>query len=66
MILSDKTINRMLAEKTLVIEPVTAEQIQPASVDIRLGNTFNVVDDSPSGIITIKYNIWYDVSNKIN
>ncbi len=39
MILSDKTIMKMLKEKTLTIEPVTDEQIQPASVDIRLGNT---------------------------
>lgn len=59
MILSDKTINRMLAEKTLVIEPVTKEQIQPASVDIRLGNTFSVVDDTPSGIITLGSKIEY-------
>ncbi len=40
MILSDKTILKMLEEKTLTIEPVTPEQIQPASVDIRLGTTF--------------------------
>ena len=39
MILSDKTILKMLDEKSLVINPVTKEQIQPASVDIRLGNT---------------------------
>ena len=49
----------MLAEKTLVIEPVTKEQIQPASVDIRLGNTFSVVDDTPSGIITLGSKIEY-------
>ena len=37
MILSDKTIMRMLKEKTLKIEPVTDEQIQPASaVNIRV------------------------------
>ena len=59
MILSDKTINKMLEEKTLVIEPVTKEQIQPASVDIRLGNTFSVVDDSPSGVITLGSQINY-------
>lgn len=53
MILSDKTITRMLAEGTLRIEPVTQEQIQPASCDIRLGNTFGVVEDTPSGIITL-------------
>ncbi|SEH80433.1 dCTP deaminase [Ruminococcus flavefaciens] len=59
MILSDKTILKMLDEKTLVIEPVTKEQIQPASVDIRLGNTFSIVDDSPSGIITLDGSINY-------
>ena len=59
MILSDRTIEKMLAEKTLVIEPVTKEQIQPASVDIRLGNTFSVVDDSPSGVITLGSQINY-------
>ena len=49
----------MLEEKSLVIEPVTKEQIQPASVDIRLGNTFSVVDDSPSGVITLGSKIDY-------
>ncbi len=53
MILSDKTISKMIEDKTLVIEPITKEQIQPASVDIRHGNTFSVVDDTPSGIITL-------------
>ncbi len=59
MILSDKTILKMLDERSLVIEPVTKEQIQPASVDIRLGNTFSIVDDSPSGIITLDGSINY-------
>ena len=59
MILSDRTINKMIEEKTLVIDPVTPEQIQPASVDIRLGNTFSVVDDTPSGIITLGSEITY-------
>ena len=59
MILSDGTLQKMLAEKSLVIEPVTPEQIQPASVDIRLGNTFSVVDDTPSGIIKLDADIKY-------
>ncbi len=59
MILSDKTITRMLAERSLVIEPVTAEQIQPASVDIRLGRTYSIVDDTPSGILTLDNEIKY-------
>lgn len=59
MILSDKTINKMIREKTLVIQPLTEEQIQPASVDIRLGNTYSVVDDTPSGIISLESKIGY-------
>lgn len=59
MILSDKTILKMLDEKSLVINPVTKDQIQPASVDIRLGNTFSVVDDTPSNIITLESQINY-------
>lgn len=49
----------MLKEKSLVIEPVEDGQIQPASVDIRLGRTFSIVDDSPSGIITMSNEITY-------
>ena len=59
MILSDKTISKMLDEKSLIINPLTNEQIQPASVDIRLGNTFSVVDDTPTGIITLENQIKY-------
>lgn len=53
MILSDKTILQMTKDKTLVIEPLENQQIQPASVDVRLGNTFSIVEDSPSGVITL-------------
>jgi len=59
MILSDKTIIRMLKEKTLLIDPIEKEQIQPASVDVRLGNTFSIIEDSPSGIITLQSEIRY-------
>lgn len=38
MILSDKTIKRMLDDKTLAIDPAPSDvQLQPASVDVRLG-----------------------------
>ena len=59
MILSDQTILRMLEEKSLVIEPLEERQIQPASVDIRLGNTFSVVEDSSAGIIDLEREIRY-------
>ncbi len=35
------------------------DQVQPASVDIRLGNTFSIVEDSPTGIITLDKEIRY-------
>ena len=59
MILSDQTILQMLKERSLVIEPIEERQIQPASVDIRLGNTFSVVEDSAAGIITLDREIRY-------
>lgn len=61
MILSDKTIYRMLQDHSLKIAPLEEGQVQPASVDIRLGNTFRVVADSPRGIITMKEQIEYKV-----
>lgn len=59
MIISDKTIIKMLKEKTLLIDSIEGEQIQPASVDIRLGDTFSIIEDSPNGIITLQNEIKY-------
>lgn len=42
MILSDHTIRRLLANGSLVIEPVEDGQVQPASVDVRLSDEFLV------------------------
>ncbi|MGL6200895.1 MAG: dCTP deaminase [Lachnospiraceae bacterium] len=59
MILSDKAISSMLDEKTLEISPLEDGQIQPASVDIRLGSTFCVVEDTSDGIISLDSEISY-------
>ena len=48
MILSDQTIMKLLADKTLVISPLEERQIQPASVDIRLGSTFISLETAAS------------------
>lgn len=61
MILSDNTIYKMIQNSELKITPLENEQIQPASVDIRLGNTFCVVEDSPTGIITMDSEIKYKI-----
>ena len=59
MILSDKTIIKMLENGTLSIDPLKKGQIQPASVDIRLGNTFSIVEDSSTGVINLGNEITY-------
>lgn len=59
MILSDKTIMSLLKNGTLSISPLQDDQIQPASVDIRLGDTFSVVEDSSTGILTFTKEMVY-------
>lgn len=59
MILSDKTILKMLENKSLTITPVEKEQIQPASVDVRLGNTFSIVEDMSRGILSLDNEMVY-------
>ena len=59
MILSDKTLMKMIENKELIVEKIEKEQIQPASVDIRLGNTFSIVEDTSTGIINLENEIKY-------
>lgn len=42
MILSDGSIRREISNGRLIIEPLEPQQIQPASVDVRLGDEFLV------------------------
>ena len=46
MILSDKKIMELINKKELEINPLDKGQIQPASVDIRLGNHFLKLDEN--------------------
>lgn len=59
MILSDITLTQMLNTGELKMSPLTEGQVQPASIDIRLGDTFSIVEDSSSGIITLESEISY-------
>lgn len=59
MILSDKTLMNMIDKKTLIVHPLDKEQIQPASIDIRIGNTYSILEDLPSGIIHLDKEIKY-------
>lgn len=44
MILSDGEIIEYLNENKLIVTPMDETQLQPASIDIRLGNTFCILD----------------------
>ena len=46
MILSDISIREYLETGKLAVDPLTPEQLQPASVDLRLSNHFLKVDEN--------------------
>jgi len=53
MILSDKTLKRYLENNTLVVEPVDDIQIQPASIDLRLGTHYLKVAEQRSAMLDL-------------
>jgi len=59
MILSDKTIKSLLLSGKLGICPLDDVQIQPASVDVRLGNSFSVLETSSNAILKMDAPIKY-------
>jgi dCTP deaminase len=59
MVLSDYTIKQMLASGALKVEPIEERQIQPASIDLRLGRFFLKVDENGTGCITMKDQLKY-------
>lgn len=63
MILSDKTIKNLLDTGEIGIFPVSAIQIQPASVDFRLGDTFSTVKSNET-VITFGTPLEYEVVKK--
>lgn len=63
MILSDGEIKGLINDNLLKIFPLEEKQIQPASVDITLGNTFSLIEDVTSGIIDPTKTISYKTFN---
>jgi len=59
MILSDKTLRKMLADGSLVVDPITDESIQPASIDCRLGDHYLLIEDTHMDILTLDSEIKY-------
>ncbi|NLM97747.1 MAG: dCTP deaminase [Halanaerobiaceae bacterium] len=59
MILSDGTITSLIEEGILKISPLMEYQIQPASVDLRLGTNFLKLDENMTEIMTLDSEIKY-------
>ncbi|MDP2856343.1 MAG: dCTP deaminase [bacterium] len=59
MILSDRTLKRMIDQGRLVVKPIIKESIQPASIDCRLGNHFLIVERKKNGSIDLDSPIKY-------
>lgn len=59
MILSDKTIKEYLDKKQLIIDPLDINQIQPASVDLRLGSHFLKLDENSFSSMSMTDEIEY-------
>ena len=59
MILSDKTINQLMEEDKLIIDPFEEKQLQPASVDLRLGKSFLKVNENLMEVMTLTDELEY-------
>lgn len=60
MILSDSEIFNAIDNGELGIEPFSEEQVQPASVDVTLGDTFSIIADTATGIIIPSEQVVYN------
>ncbi|PWW26902.1 dCTP deaminase [Cytobacillus oceanisediminis] len=54
MILSRKTIEKKIRKRELIIEPITSGQLQPASVDLRIGSHFLQLDEYATSFISFE------------
>jgi dCTP deaminase len=59
MILSDDTLRAMIAEGKIVVEPLEPYQIQPASIDLRLGRHFLKIDENALDSLSLDSELSY-------
>jgi len=59
VILSDETLRSLLREGTIVVDPVEEYQIQPASIDLRLGRHFLKLDENTLEALTLDAELPY-------
>mgnify|MGYP001035788070 CR=1 FL=1 len=60
MIVSDRTLRQMLEAGTIRVEPLEDSQIQPASIDLRLGEHFLKVDENRVEAISLDQSLPYE------
>lgn len=60
MILSDKAIKQRIRDKQLHIDPLTDNQIQPASMDLRIGSSYLKVQEHQVGVLSLDQEIKYE------
>jgi dCTP deaminase len=54
MVLSDRSIREALEQGRIAIEPMEAEQVQPSSVDVRVGRYFRVFRNNRRPFIDVR------------
>ncbi|MGO9820248.1 MAG: 2'-deoxycytidine 5'-triphosphate deaminase domain-containing protein, partial [Solirubrobacteraceae bacterium] len=54
-VLSDGTITRLVAEGRITIDPWDERLVQPASVDLRLGDSFRVFHNHRASAIDLRH-----------
>ena len=59
MIVSDSSLRRLLASGEIVVEPLEDYQLQPASIDLRLGEHFLKIDENSVESITLDQPLSY-------
>jgi dCTP deaminase len=59
MIVSDRSLRELLARREIVVEPLDERQIQPASIDLRLGGHFLKVDENSVDSIALDQPVPY-------
>lgn len=60
LILSDQDIRREIEEGELVIEPFNPSNVEPASLDLRIGNHFKRLDTSMETCISMDKEMQYE------
>ncbi len=57
MILSDKSIKERIKKGDIIVDPLNMDDIQPASIDLHLGNKFVIFKNYLTDIYDVKKNI---------